>query len=266
MTLQDQTTLKDIGEMTFGRRKTRKPANRGVLGTAVAAALTRRQVSSQEIGLTPWRNICHLRITANDGTRHTGTAWFISPRTLITAGHCLFVFSPDSPGHGMVRSVRVMPARKGEIDEGHSLFGWAEVDREDLMVHPRWKLRDLNFDYGAIKLREPLPGLDNANDKFNFGHFSDDDLVESTPTLSGYPAGLPEGLQFVEANRITQVTPHRVFYTINTELGQSGSPVFFRDGNENIACAIHNFGDESLNSGVRINGEVVDQLNEWSAD
>jgi V8-like Glu-specific endopeptidase len=157
-----------------------------------------------------------------------------------------------------------MPARKGEIDEGHSLFGWAEVDREDLVVHPRWEQGDLNFDYGAIKLREPIPGLDNPNDKFNFGHFSDDDLLDSTPTLSGYPDGLPEGLQFLEANRITELTSRRVFYTMNTEQGQSGSPVFFQDGNENIACAIHNFGDESLNSGVRINEAVVAQLNEWN--
>ena len=266
MTLQDQTTLKDIAEMTFGRRKAFKRANKGVLGMAAAAALGRRQVSSQDISFTPWRNICDLRITANDGTRHSGTAWFISPRTLVTAGHCLFVFKKNQPVHGMVRTVRVMPARKGELDEDHSLFGWAEVDRDDLVVHPRWEQGDLNFDYGAIKLREPLPALANVNDKFNYAHFGDQDLEQSTPTLSGYPDGVPEGTQWFEVNRIMQVTSHRVFYTINTEQGQSGSPVFFQDGIEIIACAIHNFGDESLNSGVRINAEVVEQLNEWSID
>lgn len=266
MTLQDRTTLKDIAEMTFGRRKAFKRANAGVLGIAAAAALTRQQVSSQDISRTPWRNICDLRITANDGTRHTGTAWFISPRTLVTAGHCLFVVNPDRPVHGMVRSVRVMPARRGEIDEDDSLFGWAEVDREDLVVHPRWEQGDLDFDYGAIKLREPLPGLESVNDKFNYAHFGDQDLQQSMPTLSGYPDGVPEGTQWFEINRIMQVTSHRLFYTMNTEQGQSGSPVFFQDGNENIACAIHNFGDESLNSGVRINAEVVEQLNEWSID
>jgi V8-like Glu-specific endopeptidase len=266
MTLPDQTTVKDIAELTFGPRKIVKRANEGVLGMAAAAALARRQVSSQDIGLTPWRNICDLRITANDGTRHSGTAWFISPRTLVTAGHCLFVFKRNRPVHGMIRSVRVMPARRGELDEQHSLFGWAEVEREDLVVHPGWEQGDLDFDYGAIKLREPLPGLANIDDKFSYGHFGDQSLQQSAPTLSGYPDGVPEGTQWFEINRIMQVTSRRVFYTINTEQGQSGSPVFFRNGNENIACAIHNFGDESLNSGVRINAEVVEQLNEWSND
>jgi glutamyl endopeptidase len=267
--MQDQTRLRDIGEMTFGRRKPRKPADDGVLGVAAASVLTtgRQQVPSDQIGLPPFRNICDLRITAANGTEHSGTAWFISPRTLVTAGHCLFVFNPDHTIHGMIRSVRVMPARRGEFDEQHSLFGWVDVDQENLVIHPRWEAGgELDFDYGAIRLPEPFAGLPGANDKFNFGDFTDQDLLAFPPTLSGYPDGVPEGTQWVEVNSIEQVTSHRVFYSLHTEQGQSGSPVFYRNGGENIACAIHHFGDTDFNAGVRINADVVAQLNEWSTN
>ena len=159
-----------------------------------------------------------------------------------------------------------MPARNGEVNEAQSPFGWAEVTSERLRVHPSWETGDRNFDYGAIILPEPIAGLDAVNDKLNYAHFRSEDLEQSTPTLSGYPNDKPQGTQWFETDRIDHVTQHHVFYTLNTEGGQSGSPVFFRDGDENIACAIHYWGDTSFNSGVRINADVLEQLNAWKVD
>ena len=262
----DQSSIRDIGEMTFGRRGGSAPGEEALGVTADVGIDERRRVSSQQITSTPWRNICDLLITANNGTKHTGTAWFISPRTLVTAGHCVFVHDPERPIHGLVRRIRIMPARNGEVDEDDSAFGWAEVTKENLLVHPRWEQGNVDFDYGAIILPQPMLGLESLGDKFKYAHFNAQDLDESTPTLSGYPDDKPEGTQWFEVNKIKRVEARRVFYTINTERGQSGSPVFFRDDNENLACAIHNWGDASFNSGVRINAEVLDQLDAWRVD
>jgi glutamyl endopeptidase len=263
----DQSLVKDIGELTFGRRKVSAPTG-GEVGSVAANIFVdqRQRVSAQQITSTPWRNICDLLITANNGTRHTGTAWFISPRTLVTAGHCLFVHDPGMPIHGLVRRIRIMPARDGELSADDAPFGWAEVTRDNLLVHPQWEQGNIDFDYGAIVLPEPLPGLESLNDKFNYAHFNTADLDESTPTLSGYPDDQLEGTQWFEVNRIKEVATRRVFYKISTESGQSGSPLSFTQDGENIACAIHTWGDSEFNSGVRINAEVLAQLDAWRVD
>src|SRR5690242_4725402 len=35
----------------------------------------------------PWRKICCLTITGGNGAVARGTAWFVGPKTLLTAGH-----------------------------------------------------------------------------------------------------------------------------------------------------------------------------------
>ena len=85
----------------------------------------------------------------------------------------------------------------------------------------------------------------------------------SAPTLSGYPDNVPEGTQWRASNLIKEVEQARVAYKISTSSGQSGSPLFFRNDNRQIACAIHTFGNPPLNSGVRINQQVIAQLNTW---
>jgi V8-like Glu-specific endopeptidase len=258
--------FRDIGELTFGKRDAADASLQPksvLLGSAVSTA---DRVRVAEVTQPPWRKICDLLITAADGTLHTGTGWFISPRTLVTAGHCVFVFNPGTPAHGLARSVLVMPARNGETDAAHSPFGWVEVPRENLRVHERWASDgDLGFDYGAVILPAAAPPLGSQVGFFGVGHFLDQDLDESAPVLSGYPDNVPDGTQWMERNPIKEVTQTRVFYDIFTFSGQSGSPVFFRNNNRDIACAIHNFGDVTLNSGVRINPDVIAQLDAWKA-
>lgn len=251
--------LRDIGELTFGPPP---PAPTQPGATKSTAANQAQRAKAPAPTQPPWRKVCDLVITAADGTEHSGTGWFISPRTLVTAGHCIFVFSPGSPTHGIVRSILVMPARDGEMSADESPFGWAEAPRENLRVHPNWvNNRDIGFDYGAIILLPEAP-LGQQVGFFGYGHFLDQDLNGSEPTLTGYPDNVAEdGTQWFERNRIRQVTETRVRYDIFTATGQSGSPVFFRSNN--IACAIHTLGESPFNSGVRINASVVAQLDEW---
>jgi V8-like Glu-specific endopeptidase len=162
----------------------------------------------------------------------------------------------------MVRKILVMPARNGEMNEAGSPFGWVEVPRANLRVHPNWQHNgNLNFDYGAIILPPEAP-LGAQTGFLGFDHFPDSELDESRPTLSGYPDNVPEGTQWREENLIKRLTPTRVFYDIFTFDGQSGSPVFFPASGQ-IACAIHSFGESPHNIGVRINREVSEQLKEW---
>lgn len=251
---------RDVGERTFGRREDLPPGTRAERSAAGSPA-QRARVPNE--GTQPWSRICDLLITTRDGELRSGTGWFISPRTVVTAGHCLFVFDPGRPVHGFVRSVVVMPARRGETSASQSLFGWAVAPEPNLRVHPNWRGGgNLDFDYGAIILPEGA-GLGARTGFFNYSHF--DQLDETAPVLSGYPDNAPEGTQWFERNLIKEVTPRSVSYDIFTFGGMSGSPLFFVFQQNILACAIHNFGATPFNRGVRINPEVVAQLNAWRA-
>ncbi len=255
--------LRDISELSFGRRKQkprRKPKGPSHLEMAASPAQRTRVADTKVV---PFRKVCDLLITARDGTLGTGTAWFISPRTLVTAGHCIAVFRPGTAAHGLVSKILVMPARNGETTSPPPPFSWVEIQQENLRVHDGWRLNgNLDFDFGAIILPPNLP-LGNILGVFGFGDFTDPVLLANKPILSGYPDDVPEGTQWFERNSIKRITPARIFYDIFTFGGQSGSPVFFADATKQVACGIHDFGDTPFNSGVRINPAVVAQLNAW---
>lgn len=260
--------LRDIGILSFGEPKPvakpkKKPKNLGIAGNT----LDRKQVADTRVA--PFCKICDLLITAADGFEHSGTGWFIAPRLLITAGHCVAVFRPNTPEHGLVNKIRVMPARRGETQPNDSFFGWVEVGRENLRVHERWLQNgDINFDFGAIILPPDKPiGIDVGT--FSVEAFPDQNLQGAIATLAGYPDNVPEGTQWFETNPIRQVTPRRLEYDIFTIGGQSGSPLFFGNNQEQTAFAIHTFGhlnNSPFNSGVRINDEVIARLNAWISE
>jgi V8-like Glu-specific endopeptidase len=59
----------------------------------------------------PWRTICSLIITARDGSRWIGTGWLVGPRTVITAGHCVYMHKRG----GWARSIEVIPGRNAVL-------------------------------------------------------------------------------------------------------------------------------------------------------
>lgn len=256
--------FKDIGLLSFGKKAIRKRSNNGVgaVGPALAGSIVDR-IRVTDTRKSPFRKICDLVITAADSTLHSGTAFFISPRTLVTCGHCLCVFQPGTSAHGMVQKVLVMPARNGETNASQSFVGWVEVDQANLRVHEQWQNNgNLDFDYGVIIL-PPDQALGADLGFFDCEAFSDQDLDEARVTLAGYPDNVLDGTQWRETNPIKQVEPAHLLYDIFTFTGQSGSPVFFVNGNRHIACAIHNFGNIPFNRGVRITPAVKAQLNAW---
>ncbi|MCA1615223.1 MAG: hypothetical protein LC800_14040 [Acidobacteria bacterium] len=256
----DEGEYRDIGELSFG-----PPPEREAGAESAASAAQRRPVPDERV--MPWSAICDLLIIARDNTLHTGTGWFISPTMLATAGHCVFVHAPGTAVHGFVKEIRVMPGRRGETQASQSLFGWAVAPENSFEAHDQWKQNGLrDFDYGVIALPASTP-LGQRTGFFRYNDFQQ--LNGSAPILSGYPDSVPpdtvpEGTQWFEQNLIRNMTARRVSYDIFTVNGMSGSPVFFDiTGVGFVACAIHNFGAQALNTGVRINQEVANQLDAW---
>ena len=59
------------------------------------------------------------------------------------------------------------------------------------------------------------------------------------------------------------LSPRKVYYTLDTAGGQSGSGVYVIQDGSRYAVAIHAYGGSGSNSGTRINTPVFDNLKLW---
>ena len=238
------TQYPDVGLASFG----------GFAQETVHGPDDRRQITTT--GTYPWRVHASLLITAADGSNWIGTGWFINPRVLITAGHCVFIKNSGLPGRdGWVARMRVIPGRNGTgkpfgeapATEFHSVRGWTESGDEE-------------YDYGAIILDEPLG---QQTGWLGFGRYADSDLTSVVANISGYPGDKPPGTQWYAARRLDSVSSRKVRYDIDTAGGQSGAAVYRIKDGQRFAVAVHAYGGATVNSGTRINGPVFDNLKHW---
>lgn len=238
------TQLRDIGEASFG------PPD--AVAETVHGADDRVRITGT--ATYPWRAHASLRITAADNSMWIGTAWFVGPRILVTAGHVVYIKGSGIPGRdGWVRQITVMPGRDG----GTLPFG-STVSTRFWSVLGWTDNGDQEYDYGAIILNE---SLGNRTGWFGFGAWPDLDGVVGN--ISGYPGDKPPGTQWYAARNIDSVTSRKVFYDIDTAGGQSGSAVyrFFNGGRYGVA--IHAYGGARVNSGTRISRPVFDNIKAW---
>jgi glutamyl endopeptidase len=226
---------------------------------------TDRRKQILETELTPWRMICALEIESQSGAAFVGTGWFAGPRTVITAGHC--VFDPIELG-GWARKITVVPGRNVEKKpfKSASSSSFSSTDR--------WQeSQDADFDYGVIHLSTDLGA---AVGSFSVGVLPDAALKNRLVNVSGYPFEPGEGkAQYFHANRVKALTGRRLFYDIDTMGGQSGSPVWaYEEGSDvPVVVAIHAYGVGGVpsnlnvvaNSGPRVLPEVLEVIRGWIA-
>lgn len=237
-------SLADVGAASFG-------------GSNEAVFLPDDRVRVTATDQLPWRVNASLLITAADGSQWIGTAWFISPRTLVTAGHCVFINHSGTPGRdGWVRSIAVMPGR----DESTLPFG--SITATSFRSVMGWTQQaDERYDYGVIVLPQALPVPVGIR---RYGVRPDDGLLGVEATVAGYPGDKPPGTMWRHALPIHSAEPLKIRYTLDTAGGQSGAAVYVTDGGEPLAVGVHAYGGASSNSATRITQAVFDNLRRWS--
>jgi glutamyl endopeptidase len=205
----------------------------------------------------PWRCICSLLITAPDATNWIGTAWLVSPRLLLTAGHCVYMHNQG----GWAQQIEVIPGRHGGerpfqscvATDFRSVQGWTEN-------------RDREYDYAAILLPENCRYGDQLG-WFGYTVKGDDELENLMVNLSGYPGDKPPGTQWFHKRTLTDMDTRVLTYDIDTAGGQSGAPVWFKtDDGSRYGVGIHTNGDVAGNSATRIIREVFDNIAQWVAE
>lgn len=203
----------------------------------------------------PWRTICSLRLTAQDNSQWIGTGWLVGHRTVITAGHCIYIHARG----GWVKEVEVIPGRNGasrpygscKSSTLRSVKGWTES-------------RKRSHDYGAIILPQNCKYGEQLG-YFGYGNYSNSTLNNLNVNLSGYPGDKPTGTQWWHARNIDRVTSRTLVYNIDTAGGQSGSPVWRIIDGKRYAVGIHTNGSSSGNSATRITKPVFDNIQKWKA-
>jgi glutamyl endopeptidase len=241
--------LRDIGEASFPT-----PPRKPRIGSE--AVVGEDQRSPAPANTHPYRAIASLRITAADDSQWIGTGWFISQRTLVTAGHCVCIKNSSlARRNGFVKSIEVTPARNGSekpfgsaiATTFHAPAEWSEDGNP-------------NHDYGVIILDEPLSNTIGA---FGFGVYTDAQLLAVTANVSGYPDDKVSGTQWFHSHKLSNVNALKVFYEVDTAGGQSGAPVWRIINRRRFAFAIHAYGGKTTNSGTRITPAVHANLTAW---
>jgi glutamyl endopeptidase len=206
----------------------------------------------------PFRVNASLLITARDGSQWIGTAWFISPRTLITAGHCVYIKNSGLPQRdGWVRSIQVMPGRNG------SKLPFGSVTSSQFWSVKGWTdSGDENYDYGAIIIPTELG---NTVGTMGFAAYDDGELTGATANVTGYPGDKDSGTMWYDTKRIAALSPTKVHYDIDTAGGQSGASLYIVKNGQRIAIAVHAYGGAVTNSGTRISPLVFQNLTNWKA-
>lgn len=202
----------------------------------------------------PWRYICQLIITRKDNRKSRCTGWFIAPRTVMTAGHCVYSHSAG----GWARQIEVIPGMNGSFRP----FG-AAVGSSFFSVKGWTKGKKVTHDYGCVILPKGKP-LGRKTGWFGFAALTTASLRNLLVNNSGYPGDKAFGTQWYNAGRITRVTARRLFYMLDTAGGQSGSPTWrYRNGKRH-AVGVHAYGG-CPNKSTRINKAVFKNMKSWKA-
>jgi glutamyl endopeptidase len=214
----------------------------------------RVKVSQDNMRDNPWRQICSLRIRSQRGREYVGTGWFIAPKVLATAGHCVYLTQEG----GWPESIAVIPARYG----GGGPFGSVTATR--FATVKGWTIKkERDFDYGVIFLEDDDAGKKVGN--FEVRALSDRELKGVAAKVSGYPADRDSAqFQYYHERPVMDVTSGRLMYDIDTFGGQSGSPLFQEiEGEGVVAVGIHTTGGVTSNSGTRISEDVITNMLAW---
>jgi V8-like Glu-specific endopeptidase len=203
----------------------------------------------------PWRAICALKITANDNSKWIGTGWLVAPRTVITAGHCVYMHDQG----GWPKSIEVIPG----LNDASRPYG-SGVGTSFRSVNGWVQSKNRDYDYGAIILPTNYRPGDQTG-YFGYAVKDDNYLKAATLNLSGYPGDKGGNQQWFMALQTKSVSSRVITYDIDTVGGQSGAPVWIKIGNDRYCVGIHTNGQNSGNSATRIVLEVFNNIKAWKA-
>ncbi|TDU63064.1 V8-like Glu-specific endopeptidase [Prosthecobacter fusiformis] len=205
----------------------------------------------------PWSSHVLMEMVAIDGKRKIGSGWVIGPRTIITAGHCVYdggwmreiLITPG--GHGSQFTKRIRGIHWNTTDDW--INGSTSALRESADVGVVYLDQDISIDTGILKY---ATYSDSVISRIPAGRIS----------VAGFPAD-PYGTFLADSGTLRGYTASHLIYDIQTYKGQSGAPVLYweRDDSPTVIGIHHWDVTNNLNRAIRITPEAASLLLNWTA-
>ncbi|MGH7153698.1 MAG: trypsin-like serine peptidase [Acetobacteraceae bacterium] len=250
--------LFEAAETTGGEGAEEGTVNEAVVAEAAAVIETvigidQRQRITNTTGV-PWRRYAALRIQFPSGATYRGTGFFIGPRALATAGHCVYMRNQG----GWARKIEVIPGCDGSTRPYNS------ATATEFRSTSGWVTNSLpECDYGCIFVPNGSFGGINLG-SFGAAAFDASVLVAQPAVLAGYPGDKPFAQLWGMAQVIKAVSAKTLVYDIDTYGGQSGAPVYIKRNGVRYVVGIHNYGSATGNSATRVTEPVYQRLAAWA--
>jgi V8-like Glu-specific endopeptidase len=99
------------------------------------------------------------------------------------------------------------------------------------------------WDWGLIVLSRPIEGITRFPSLRPLSDTAIQRLIATAPvTVVGYPSDRPVGTMWRHSERLVRATPRRLFHTVDTCPGHSGSPILARIDSEPAVIGVHTAG------------------------
>jgi alkaline phosphatase D len=220
----------------------------------------------------PWRWICKVAIRKNGRYHHGGTGVLISDRHVLTAAHVVAEVAQDRAQFDL----EVTPALSGNA----SLDTVASSSKP--LIPSRYKSGELAFDYALIRLDKPLGtrrfkalkntplcywGSAACGAATVMNPVETRALVAKAAHSAGYPKnkGAATMWQVTGLLHSADSTRQVIWYTGDASEGQSGSPVWIREGNLYCLAGVLVAEGRSSSAVVPLTRDMVAQLRAWMA-
>lgn len=222
------------------------------LAAALPTGTTRHPIANPND--YPWCAHVRLLMRLADNSREVATGWMIGPRTIITAGHCVY-------DGGWMRSIEVTPGGAGSAFGSfpaihyNTTSAWINATGEDRQ----------KADLGVVYLQEAISGHPGP---LRYAVYSDAQIAAiaaDTLSVAGFPAN-PFGTYLFDRGSLLDFNAPFLHYNVETSFGVSGAPVLHW-GSDGIPTVIgvHHFNVlPNVNRGIRIGPPAASLLLNWT--